>query len=83
MLSLFGLFPIMFLSGTLALITSMPPFLQTVSLISPLRYYMDVILGVFLKGVGWAQLWPQALALPGIGIVWFGIAAAVFRGRPI
>ena len=28
----------------------------------PLRYYIDVILGVFLKGAGPAELWPQALA---------------------
>lgn len=79
LLSFFGLFPLMFLSGTLAPITSMPPFLQTLSLGSPLRYYMDVILGVFLKGAGWAQLWPQALALTGIGMLVFGVAAAVFR----
>lgn len=81
LLSFLGLFPLMFLSGTLAPIASMPPFLQTVSLASPLRYYMDVILGVFLKGSGWAELWPQALALTGIGIVLFGCAAAVFRSR--
>lgn len=81
LLSFFGLFPIMFLSGTLAPITSMPPFLQAASVVSPLRYYMDVILGVFLKGAGWAQLWTQALALAAIGIVLFGVAALVFRRR--
>lgn len=79
LLSFFGLFPILFLSGTLAPITSMPPFLQTLSLGSPLRYYMDIILGIFLKGIGIAELWPQALALAGIGIVLFAVAAAVFR----
>lgn len=79
LLSFFGLFPIMFLSGTLVPIESMPPFLQTLSLASPLRYYMDVILGVFLKGAGVAELWPQALALLGIGTILFGTALAVFR----
>lgn len=81
LLSFFGLFPLMFLSGTLAPIASMPPFLQTISLVSPLRYYMDIILGVFLKGSGWTQLWPQAVALTLIGFVVFGGAAAVFRSR--
>jgi len=79
LLSFFGLFPIMFLSGTLAPVASMPPFLQTLSLGSPLRYYMDVILGIFLKGVGIRELWPQTLALAGIGALLFAIAAAVFR----
>lgn len=81
LLSFFGLFPIMFLSGTLAPIASMPAFLQGLSLGSPLRYYMDVILGVFLKGVGIAELWPQAVALLLIGLILFAVAAVVFRRR--
>lgn len=79
LLSFFGLFPVMFLSGTLAPIASMPEFLQRLSLASPLRYYMDVILGVFLKGVGIAELWPQALALLLIGAILFSVAALIFR----
>lgn len=46
---------------------------------SPLRYYMDVILGVFLKAAGIVELWPQAVALLVIGVVLFGIALSVFR----
>ena len=79
LLAFFGLFPLMFLSGTLVPIESMPDVLQTLSLASPLRSYMDVILGIFLKGVGIAELWPQALALLGIGVLLYGIAIAVFR----
>ncbi|ALP53741.1 ABC transporter permease [Candidatus Tenderia electrophaga] len=79
LLSFFGLFPIMFLSGTLAPVASMPDFLQWLSLASPLRYYMDVILGVFLKGVGIAELWPQAMALLVIGSALYAAAALVFR----
>jgi ABC-2 type transport system permease protein len=40
---------------------------------------MDVILGVFLKGAGFAELWPQATALLGIGITLFAVSAMVFR----
>ena len=69
----------MFLSGTLVPVESMPDFLQTLSLLSPLRYYMDVILGIFLKGAGMAELWPQAAALLAIGVMLFGIALSVFR----
>jgi ABC-2 type transport system permease protein len=79
LLSFFGLFPIMFLSGTIAPVASMPEFLQTLSLGSPLRYYMDVILGIFLKGVGIEVLWPQALSLAGIGTFFFTVAAVVFH----
>jgi ABC-2 type transport system permease protein len=78
LLSFFGLFPLMFLSGTVAPVESMPEALQVLSLASPLRYYMDVILGVFLKGAGFAELWPQALALLGIGTLFFLIAAGIF-----
>ncbi|GMQ90580.1 MAG: hypothetical protein BMS9Abin10_0975 [Gammaproteobacteria bacterium] len=79
LLSFFGLFPLMFLSGTLVPVESMPEALQVLSLLSPLRYYMDVIPNVFLKGGGLAELWPQALALIVIGVVLFGVAAVAFR----
>ncbi len=78
LLSFFGLFPLMFLSGTIVPVESMPDVLQTLTLVSPLRHYMDVILGIFLKGSGGAELWPQALALVSIGVPMFGIAAMVF-----
>ncbi len=81
LLSFFGLFPLMFLSGTLAPVESMPDALQTLSLASPLRHYMDVILGVFLKGAGVAELWPQTLALAAIGAPLFALAAIIFRVR--
>lgn len=81
LLSFFGLFPIMFLSGTLAPVESMPKVLQVLSLVSPLRHYMDVILGVFLKGAGLAELWPQTLALIAIGVPLFAAAALIFRLR--
>ena len=79
LLAFFALVPLMFLSGTLVPVESMPGFLQYLSLASPLRYYMDIILGVFLKGAGMAELWPQALALVVIGAVLYAGAAAAFR----
>lgn len=79
LVSFFGLFPLLFLSGTMVPIESMPRALQTASLASPLRHYMEVILGVFLKGAGFAQLWPQTLALGAIGTVLFAAAVIAFR----
>ena len=79
LLSFFGLFPVMFISGTLAPIESMPAFLQNLSQLSPLSHYMEVILGIFLKGAGFAELWPHALALLAIGLPLFGLSLAAFR----
>ena len=82
LLAFFGLFPLMFLSGTLAPVESMPKALQIASLASPLRHYMDIILGVFLKGAGIETLWPQALSLLAIGVPLFFIAVRIFRRNP-
>lgn len=79
LLAFFGLFPLMFLSGSLVPVESMPEVLQRLSLLSPLRYYMDVILGIFLKGAGIRELWHEALALLAIGIVLFGGSLFAFR----
>jgi len=79
LLAFFGLFPLLFLSGTIAPVENMPEVLQRASVISPLRHYMDVILGIFLKGAGLAELWPQALALLAIGAALYATAWAVFR----
>ncbi|UXI66051.1 ABC transporter permease [Tahibacter amnicola] len=83
LLAFFGLFPIMFLSGTVTPIESMPPLLQRLSLLSPLRYYMEIMQGIFLKGTGWHELWPQAMALLAVGSSLFAMAAAIFRRRMV
>lgn len=79
LLAFFGLFPLMFLSGSLVPVESMPDILQKLSYLSPLRYYMDVILGIFLKGAGLQELWPQALGLLAIGAVLYSGSLVVFR----
>lgn len=81
LLAFFALFPIMFLSGTLVPIESMPPFLRTVSLASPLRHYLDVTLGIFLKGSTMAELWPQAAGLAALGVGLFAAAWLRFSSR--
>ena len=79
MLAFFILFPLAFLSGTVVPISNMPPFLQWFTYLSPLRYYVEVTLGIFLKGVGLDILWPQALALTAYGLVLMGISTLRFR----
>jgi len=63
----FILNPMFILSGFAFPISSMPEFLQWLTLVDPLRYFLVVVRGTFLKGVGIAELWPHLLAMAAIG----------------
>lgn len=75
----FVLNPMFILSGFSFPIASMPPVLQWLTYVDPLRYYLVIIRATFLKGVGLEALWPQMLALAAIAAVL--LAAAVLRFR--
>jgi ABC-2 type transport system permease protein len=79
LLGFFIFFPMAFLSGTVVPINNMPQVLQWLTYISPLRYYVDVTLGIFLKGVGLEVLWPQTVALAVLGMVF--LVTSVFQLR--
>jgi len=59
----FFLIPMMYLSGFVFPIENMPDVIQPVTYVIPLRYFIVILRGIFLKGVGLETLWPQALAL--------------------
>jgi len=59
----FFLVPMIYLSGFTFPIENMPKVIQWVTYIIPLRYFLVVVRGVFLKGVGLDILWPQVAAL--------------------
>ena len=69
--SFFFLIPMVFLSGFVFPIQNMPEAVQKVTYLIPLRYFLVILRGIFLKGVGLETLWPQALALLawGVGIL--------------
>jgi ABC-2 type transport system permease protein len=73
--------PLVQLSGTWGAVESMPSVLRYGMLVSPLRHFIVITYGVLLKGVGLEVLWPQALAIAGLGLLLFGAAAARFRGQ--
>ena len=73
--------PQMLLSGFAFPIQNMPAFFQALTYLVPLRYYLVILRGVFLKGVGLAVLWPQALALVVMGVAILGLARLRFRRR--
>ena len=79
LLAFFILFPLAFLSGTMVPIDNMPPFLQGLTYLSPLRYYVEATLDIFLKGVGMEIIWPQALALAAYGLLLLVASALRFR----
>lgn len=60
-------------------IESMPRPIQLLSLLSPLRYYLEIGLGIFLKGVGVTELWRQAVAMTVLGLGIFGLGLWRFR----
>ena len=64
--------PAFILSGFSFPIASMPAFMQWLSNINPMTYYLVIIRGTFLKGVGLDVLWPQMLALAVLGVVLLG-----------
>ena len=60
--------PMMYLSGFVFPIENMPAVIQPITYLIPLRYYLVMVRGIFLKGVGLETLWPQALALLACGV---------------
>jgi ABC-2 type transport system permease protein len=68
MTTFFFFFPAMLLSGFVYPIANMPEVIQWLTLVNPLRHFLIVIRGVFLKGIGLDVLWPQLLALLAIGL---------------
>jgi ABC-2 type transport system permease protein len=73
------IFPANLLSGLIFPIANMPKLVQWITLANPLRYFMVILRGIFLKGVGLAVLWPQMLALLIIGLVILTVSILRFR----
>ncbi|MBS4098180.1 MAG: ABC transporter permease [Sulfuricella sp.] len=73
--------PAVILSGFATPIANMPAFVQTITLIDPLRYFLIILRKVFLEGAGFdiliPQLWPMAL----IGAAALALASWLFRHR--
>jgi ABC-2 type transport system permease protein len=73
--------PFALLSGLTTPISSMPDFLQSVMVINPLRYALDLTKRVYLEDAGFAQLIPDFLPLTVIGLVTLSGAAWLFSRR--
>ena len=75
----FFLMPMLYLSGFIFPIENMPAAIQPLTYLVPLRYFIVIVRGIFLKGVGVAVLWPHILALAAWGLAILMLAVARSR----
>lgn len=73
--------PAILLSGLMFPIENMPPAIQYITYLNPLRYFLVIIRGIFLKGIGMAILWPQFLALFLLGASVVATSSLRFKKR--
>jgi ABC-2 type transport system permease protein len=77
--SFFFLLPNVLLSGFMFPREAMPTFARWIGLALPLTYYLQIMRGVILKGVGLVELWPQTLALVGFALFYFTVSTLRFH----
>ncbi len=81
MSTFFFYFPAVLLSGFMFPVANMPVVVQWITYANPLRYFLVIIRGLFLKGVGAEILWPQMLALGGLGTIVLTLSSLRFSKR--
>lgn len=73
--------PMVFLSGFAFPIENMPAVIQAITYIIPLRYFMTIIRGIILKGIGFTDLWIQLAAMFGLGVLILSLSVMRFQKR--
>jgi ABC-2 type transport system permease protein len=82
MMTTFLLFqPFFLLSGFTFPLRNMPESIQYLTFLNPVRYFIEIVRGLFLKGSGISVLWPQMMALAVFGAVILSLSAMRFRKR--
>ena len=79
MMSFFFSTPAFMLSGFAFPIRNMPQAVQWLTYLNPVRYFIEIVRGIFLKGAGVSVLWPQMLGLAVYGVVVLGLSALRFH----
>lgn len=77
----FLVMPSILLSGFMFPISNMPPPVQLLTYLNPLRYLLVILRGIFLKGIGLDLLWPDYLFLAAMGAAIFTLSALRFHKR--
>ncbi|MFZ2087464.1 MAG: ABC transporter permease [Desulfobaccales bacterium] len=73
--------PAILLSGLIFPIPNMPLFFQYLTYLNPLRYFVVVVQGIFLRGDGLAILWPQMAGMTVLGLTLLALSVLRFRQR--
>lgn len=73
--------PTILLSGFMFPVSSMPDVFQWLTLLNPMRHYLEIVRTIFLKGAGLEALWLQYVALTVMGAGILSFAAARFQKR--
>jgi len=79
MSTFFFFFPAILLSGFMFPIANMPRIIQWATYANPLRHFLVIVRGIFLKGIGPEVFWPQLLALAIIGVATLSLAVSRFH----
>lgn len=79
MSTFFFYFPAVLLSGFMFPIANMPEIVQWLTYLNPLRYFLVIVRGIFLKGVGAGILWPQMVSLAVMGVTTLWLVSRRFR----
>jgi len=73
--------PAVLLSGFMFPIENMPLAVQYGTYLNPLRYFLVIIRGIFLKGVGPGVLWPQMACMLALGVFVLAVSSMRFSKR--
>jgi ABC-2 type transport system permease protein len=71
--------PFMLLSGFTFPVRNMPMVVQYLTYLDPMRYFLEIVRGIFLKGSGLSVLWPQLVALAVMGVLVLGVSIRRFH----
>jgi ABC-2 type transport system permease protein len=81
-MSMFMVFmPMMMLSGMMFPVDNMPHWVQYLTWLDPLRHFLIIVRGIFLRGAGWTIIWPQLLVLALMGGSVLAFATKRFHKR--
>ena len=75
------MFPMIMLSGFIYPIQNMPKVIQLFTYLLPLRYFLEIVRGIFLKGIGLKYLWKEVWPLLILGSSIFILSVSMFRKK--
>ncbi|HEY7569667.1 MAG TPA: ABC transporter permease [Gemmatimonadaceae bacterium] len=78
-MSFFFIMPTILLSGFMFPRDAMPEFAKWLGAAFPITYYLEVVRGILLKGVGLAAIWPEVLILAAFAVALISLSAVRFH----